>query len=577
MGTDDVKSDSLTNGQQKSNGNRMTNGALKVKPRRMYKADDTPSTFICILFGFQQVMVCVSALLVIPFLLSDYMCAGSNVNHLRVQLISSTFVASGISTIIQTGFGMRLALLQGTAFAYIPSVKAFTDLPENVCNDGNGTLAIPESEYFGRLQYIQGSLLLSAIVPMLIGCTGLVGMLTKFIGPITVSPLILLLMASSVDMCVARMEKHWVSLIQAATLFITVLYLADLRVPIPGRKNGKFHWYRVNVFGQYPYLIAILVSWGFCAFLSILDLVPANSEARTDKVQNLNAIANSPWFRIPYPGQYGAPKFNASLFFAFLVSALTSVFESVGDYHAIARVSEERSPPSHAINRGILAEGMGSFISGLIGPGVGLTTHTENIGVIGITQVASRATMIVAGCLLIFLGLFTKIGAVLSTIPDPLVGGVLASSMAMVGGVAIANVQSVDLKNSRNVAILGFSLMVGLIVPHYFRTERGHKIDSGWEGLDEVLMVLLNMPMFVGAATACVLDNTVPGATRTQRGLRERGMGHELGPSNRDIYAFPPWAMKLLEKFPALKILPFIPKEKKLSNNRVQDSSASFP
>jgi hypothetical protein len=40
------------------------------------------------------------------------------------------------------------------------------------------------------------------------------------------------------------------------------------------------------------------------------------------------------------------------------VSALTSVFESVGDYHAIARVSEERPPPSHAINRGILAEGM---------------------------------------------------------------------------------------------------------------------------------------------------------------------------------------------------------------------------
>lgn len=59
---------------------------------------------------------------------------------------------------------------------------------------------------------IQGSLLLSALVPMLIGCTGLVGMLTKFIGPITVSPLILLLMASSVDMCVFRMEKHWVSL-----------------------------------------------------------------------------------------------------------------------------------------------------------------------------------------------------------------------------------------------------------------------------------------------------------------------------------------------------------------------------
>lgn len=178
---------------------------------------------------------------------------------------------------------------------------------------------------------------------------------------------------------------------------MTVLYLAELRVPLPGRKQGRFHWYRVNVFGQYPYLIAILVSWGFCALLSLADLVPAESEARTDKRQSLQAIASSPWFRVPYPGQFGAPKFNASLFAAFLVSALTSVFESVGDYHAIARVSHERSPPSHAINRGILAEGMGSFVSGLIGPGVGLTTHTENIGVIGITQVSPQHVPVLTG------------------------------------------------------------------------------------------------------------------------------------------------------------------------------------
>lgn len=45
------------------------------------------------------------------------------------------------------------------------------------------------------------------------------------------------------------------------------------------------------------------------------------------------------------------------LFLAFVISALTSVFESVGDYHTAARVSDERSPPSHAINRGIIAEG----------------------------------------------------------------------------------------------------------------------------------------------------------------------------------------------------------------------------
>ncbi|KAI6213178.1 hypothetical protein M3Y94_00119700 [Aphelenchoides besseyi] len=533
------------------------------KVRRMIKADETPSFFVALLFGFQQVMVCVSALLVIPFLLSDMLCAGQQVNMLRVQLISSTFVASGIGTIIQTSLGMRLALLQGTAFAYVPSVQAFMNLPSNLCNATSSDF-VPEHIYHEKLQLILGSLLLSSLVPMIIGCSGLVGLLTKFIGPITVSPLILLLMASSVEMCVLRMQKHWVSLIQAAALFTTVLYLAELRVPIPGRKNGKFHVYRVNVFGQYPYLIAILISWGFCWLLTVTDAVVPESEARVDKNATIAAIRDSPWFRVPLPGQFGLPRFNAGLFFAFLVSALTSVFESVGDYHAIARVSEERSPPSHAVNRGILAEGMGSFVSALIGPGVGLTTHTENIGVIGITRVASRATMLVAGVMLVLLGLCTKLGAVLSTIPDPLVGGVLASSMAMVGGVAIANVQAVDLKNSRNMAILGFALMIGLIVPNYF--SKHPNVGTGWNGFDQILHVLMSMPMFVGAFTACILDNTVPGATRTQRGLRERGMHHDLGPEGRDIYEWPAWMMRLVERMPTLRYLPIVPRVKSAPN-----------
>lgn len=94
----------------------------------------------------------------------------------------------------------------------------------------------------------------------------------------------------------------------------------------------------------------------------------------------------------------------------------------------------------------LISSGLGCFISGLIGPGIGITTHAENVGVIGITRVArydfcqfnkvleyfSRSTMIFGGFIMIIFGMFTKLGAVLSAIPDPLVGVVLATSMAMV-------------------------------------------------------------------------------------------------------------------------------------------------
>ena len=68
-------------------------------------------------------MVSVSVLVSIPILISDLICSGRDRDQLRVRLIAGTFVVCGIGTILQSGFGLRLALLQGVAFAYIPSVK----------------------------------------------------------------------------------------------------------------------------------------------------------------------------------------------------------------------------------------------------------------------------------------------------------------------------------------------------------------------------------------------------------------------------------------------------------------------
>ncbi|EFP11248.1 hypothetical protein CRE_30707 [Caenorhabditis remanei] len=529
--------------------------------RPFLRARDTPPLAIALLYGFQQVMVCVSALLTVPIIMADSLCPGEDIAKLRQVLISSTFVSSGISTIIQTLFGMRLALLQGTAFAYVPSVQGFMSLPENLCNATEHDHVDP-SVYYAKLCILQGCLMASSLIPMFIGCTGLVGMLTKFIGPLTVSPLMLLLAFSQTDLMVTHISKHWVAIVQAVTLFATILYLAEVKVPVPGIKDRKFHWYKVNIFGQYPYLIAICTSWLFCIVLTVFDLTPPGSAARVDKNISLQVIESASWLEVPYPGKFGAPQFNLGLFLLFCLSAMTSVFESVGDYHAAARVSEERPPPSHAINRGILAEGIGSLISGLLGPGVGMTTHTENIGVIGVTRVASRWTMVMAGLFLIVLGLLTKIGALLSTIPDPLVGGVLASSMAMVVGVAISNLQTVDMALSRNMGVFGFSMMFGMIVPKYFTK---FPVATGWSWANDILNVLLQMPMFVGALCACILDNTIGGATREQRGLRPRGEIYEGG-IDECTYSYPKWVMNILNRIPGVQYIPCMPKEKKGTN-----------
>ncbi|KAI3419704.1 hypothetical protein GPALN_004135 [Globodera pallida] len=553
-----------TNGRAFAPSGKVETTSLKMhekqQQRKLYKADENPPLLLTFLFGFQQVMVSVSVLVSIPFLISDEVCPGRDRDQLRVRLIAATFVTCGIGTILQTAFGMRLALLQGVAFAYIPSIKAFMSMEEFRCHATVDDF-VPPALYENKMAIIQGTLMASSGITFLIGATGMVGKMTKFISPLTVSSLLMLLMLSSVKITVERMEKHWISLVMAAALFATVLYLARVRVPFPGFSKGRFRWIRFNLFGQFPYLTAILFSWSLCWLMTVLELIPEDSVARTDKNATELAIQNAPWARFPFPGQFGPPKFNIGLFVGFLVSAQTTLFEAVGNYHAVASISEERPPPSHAINRGIMAEGLGCFISGLIGSGVGITTHAENVGVVGITRVASRVTMLFGGLTMIAFGVVTKLGAVLSAIPDPLVGVILATSMAMVGGVAIANVQSVDLHNTRNVAILGFSIMMGMVVPEFY-SRNSDVVRTGYATLDQVLKVLLNLPMFVGAFAACVMDNSVGGATRAQRGLRERGAVWERAADGRDVYAFPGPIQRIFSAIPIVRSLPFIPRQK---------------
>lgn len=73
-----------------------------------------------------------------------------------------------------------------------------------------------------------------------------------------------------------------------------------------------------------------------------------------------------------------------------MAATVSSIIESVGDYFAAARLSGAPLPPAHAINRGIMFEGVSSIISGLVGAGHATTSYSANIGIIGITKVKDQ-------------------------------------------------------------------------------------------------------------------------------------------------------------------------------------------
>ena len=86
-------------------------------------------------------------------------------------------------------------------------------------------------------------------------------------------------------------------------------------------------------------------------------------------------------------GQWGTPTVSSAAVLSMLAGYLSSMIESIGDYHACAQLAGAKSPPKHAINRGLGTEGIGNCIAGVLGTGNGTTSFSQNVGAIGITKV----------------------------------------------------------------------------------------------------------------------------------------------------------------------------------------------
>lgn len=105
-------------------------------------------------------------------------------------------------------------------------------------------------------------------------------------------------------------------------------------------------------------------------------------------------------------GQIVWPRFSHTAFIGMLAAVIASVIESLGDYSACATMCQVPSPPSHAVNRGIAVEGLGSMLSGIWGTVTGTASYSSNIVVIGITKASKES---IAPSMIRFLFLYTPL------------------------------------------------------------------------------------------------------------------------------------------------------------------------
>ncbi|XP_036381877.1 solute carrier family 23 member 2-like isoform X1 [Megalops cyprinoides] len=557
-------------GAEKSSLSETVDSADSVDARRMdmiYTIEDTPPWYLCVFLGLQHYLTCFSGTIAVPFLLAEAMCVGFD-QWATSQLIGTIFFCVGITTLLQTTLGCRLPLFQASAFAFLAPARAILSLEKWKCNATvvpvvNSTeLMHTEHIWHPRIREIQGAIIVSSLIEVCIGALGLPGVLLKYIGPLTITPTVALIGLSGFQAAGERAGKHWG--IAMLTIFLVLLfsqYARNVQLPLPIYKAKK-GWtsYRLQLFKMFPIIMAILVSWFLCFIFTVTDVFPPQKDrygfyARTDARRGI--LAAAPWFKIPYPFQWGLPNVTAAGVIGMLSAVVASIIESIGDYYACARLSCAPPPPIHAINRGIFIEGLSCVLDGVFGTGNGSTSSSPNIGVLGITKVGSRRVIQYGAALMLLLGLVGKFSALFASLPDPVLGALFCTLFGMITAVGLSNLQFVDLNSSRNLFVLGFSIFFGLVLPSYLKE---NPLVTGIVEIDQVLNVLLTTAMFVGGSVAFVLDNTIPGSLE-ERGIRKLKRGScpnaaELeGMRSYDL----PFGMDFLRRHRIFQYLPISP------------------
>ncbi|XP_033725047.1 solute carrier family 23 member 2-like [Pecten maximus] len=148
----------------------------------------------------------------------------------------------------------------------------------------------------------------------------------------------------------------------------------------------------------------------------------------------------------------------------------------------------------------------------------------------------------------------------MASLPDPVIGGVSIINLGLLVSIGLSSLQRVNLSSTRNLAVLGTSMYIGLVSSEWLKRSKD-TINTGNASLDQVLKLMLGTQMFVAGLTSIILDNTVKG-TKEERGIKnmsyfDTGSGNHLLDKHQSVYDVP-GVSKLQRKFRIFRHIPFL-------------------
>ena len=380
--------------------------------------NEKPPIWKWIILALQHVFAMFGATILVPILVNG--AAGSEVLTIPVALVTS-----GIGTLIY------ILCTKGKSPVYLGSSFAFiTPLATGAVLAGVGG-AMTGGMLVG---------LIYVIVALIIAIVGK-DWLQKILPPIVIGPMIMIiglgLASSAVSSIGIAAGTEAISIKGVIVALFTFLVTGLVML------KGK------GFFKVVPFLIGIASGYILSCILGLVDFTPVLEAA----------FFSIPNFVVPFISY--TPTFAAALTIAPI--ALVTIAEHIGDHTALSTIIGKDLIKEPGLNRTLLGDGLATFVASVLG-GPPNTTYGENTSVVGMTKVASVWVIGLAAIFAICLGFLGKFTALISTIPNPVLGGVslLLYGFIAVNGLKVLIENRVDFSKSRNVIIASSMLVLGL-------------------------------------------------------------------------------------------------------------------
>ncbi len=209
---------------------------------------------------------------------------------------------------------------------------------------------------------------------------------------------------------------------------------------------------------------------GFIRSISVLlGLIAGTIVAAIMGNVSFDSVAQASWFNMITPFYFGMPTFEPSAIITMIVVAIVSMIESTGVFMALGEICGKKITETD-LTLGYRAEGIAVILGGIFNS-FPYTTFSQNVGLVQLSHSKKTNITIVAGFMLIFLGLIPKFAALAMIIPNSVLGGAMIAMFGIVVASGIKMLSKVDFASNENLLVIACSVALGLgvtVVPNLF-------------------------------------------------------------------------------------------------------------